>query len=58
MGLDVGSTHIGIGHDPETTEGPGGQRISIWVYADDCGVAVERLRAAGVRVVEEPADQP
>ncbi|SEG89700.1 Glyoxalase-like domain-containing protein [Thermomonospora echinospora] len=27
-------------------------------YARDCDAAVERLRSQGVRVLEEPADQP
>jgi lactoylglutathione lyase len=31
---------------------------SIWVYTDDVDTAVDELRAAGVRVVAEPADQP
>ena len=30
----------------------------MWVYADDCDAAVELLRAAGVRVIAEPEDQP
>ncbi len=28
------------------------------MYADSCDEAVERLRAAGATVTEEPADQP
>jgi lactoylglutathione lyase len=30
----------------------------MWVYADDCDAAVDRLRAGGVRVLQEPEDQP
>jgi lactoylglutathione lyase len=33
-------------------------RITLWVYATDCDAAVSDLRAAGVPVIEEPADQP
>jgi lactoylglutathione lyase len=58
VSLDIGSAHLGIGLDPQTKAGPGGQRVALWVYADDCDRAVERLRAAGVPIVEEPADQP
>jgi lactoylglutathione lyase len=58
VGLEIGSAHLGIGHAPDTRAGPDGQRIMLWVYADDCDAAVERLRAAGVQIVEEPADQP
>jgi lactoylglutathione lyase len=57
VGLQLGDAHLGIGRDPaavaETSE-----RFSLWVYADDCDAAVERLRAAGVTIVEEPTDQP
>ena len=28
------------------------------MYADDCDAAVDRLRAGGVPVIQEPADQP
>jgi lactoylglutathione lyase len=28
------------------------------VYTDDCDAAVVRLRNGGVRIVEEPCDQP
>jgi len=39
--------------------GPLGSGLrAIWVYADDCDAAIDRLRAAGVAVVDEPADQP
>lgn len=30
----------------------------LWVYVDDCDRAVEHLAAAGVPVLEPPADQP
>jgi uncharacterized glyoxalase superfamily protein PhnB len=59
VGIDVGSSHLGIGRDPDAPAGPEGrQTFSLWVYADDCDAAVERLRAAGVEVMEEPTDQP
>ena len=56
-GLDLGTSHLGIGRDPSEAAGPS-ERFSLWVYAEDCDAAVERLRAAGVTIVEEPADQP
>lgn len=58
VGLDLGSSHIGIGLNPDTATEGGDQRFTLWVYADDCDAAVDRLRAAGVVVIEEPADQP
>jgi uncharacterized glyoxalase superfamily protein PhnB len=57
VGLEVGSSHLGIGRDPDANDAPSA-RFSIWAYVDDCDATVERLRAAGVTVVEEPVDQP
>jgi lactoylglutathione lyase len=56
-GLELGESHLGIGRDLGASAGPT-ERFSLWVYADDCDAAVERLRSAGVEIVEEPADQP
>ena len=57
VGLELGAAHLGIGRDPAATAGAS-ERFSLWVYTDDCDAAVEHLRAAGVEIVEEPADQP
>jgi lactoylglutathione lyase len=57
VGLELGAAHLGIGCDPSAAPGPAG-RFSLWVYADDCDAAVERLRTAGVEILEEPSDQP
>ena len=56
--LEIGGSTIGIGLDVTATDVPRPRPVSIWVYATDCDAAVERLRAAGVIVTEEPADQP
>ena len=58
VGLSLGSSHLGIGLDPTVTAGPGGQRLSLWIYAGDCDAAIERLRSAGTEIVEEPVTQP
>lgn len=58
VGMEIGSAHLGIGLDPRAVGGTHPRPISLWVYADDCDAAVERLRRAGSRIVEEPADQP
>jgi lactoylglutathione lyase len=58
VALNIGSGHLGIGAAPDAEAGVGGQRFSLWVYAESCDEAVERLRAAGAEVTEEPADQP
>jgi lactoylglutathione lyase len=55
--LELGGAHVGIARDPAAGREPS-SRISLWVYADDCDAAVARLRSAGVKIVEEPADQP
>ena len=57
VGLDLGTAHLGIGRDPAATTRRS-ERFSLWVYTDDCDAAVERLRTAGVHIVEEPVDQP
>jgi lactoylglutathione lyase len=56
-GLELGAAQLGIGHDPQLTDGPSA-RISLWLYVESCDASVERLRAAGVTIVAEPADQP
>jgi lactoylglutathione lyase len=57
VGLELGTSHLGIGRDPAAV--PADRRaISLWVYAADCDAAVARLRAGGVPILEEPADQP
>ena len=58
VGMNVGSSHLGIGLAPDAATGAAGQRFALWVYADSCDEAVERLRAGGATVTEEPADQP
>ena len=57
-GVDLGSSHLGIGLQADVGDGPGPRAISLWVYADDCDALVGRIRATGGTVTEEPADQP
>ena len=56
--MNIGGGHLGIALDPEAASGAAGQRFALWVYADSCDEAVDRLRAAGATVTEEPTDQP
>jgi lactoylglutathione lyase len=60
VGLDLGRSHLGIGAQDGASDGPDAkdQRFALWVYCDDCDAAASKLRAAGVPVAEEPADQP
>lgn len=37
------------------TDDPG--RVDLWLYTDDVDAEVERLRAAGARVLDAPADR-
>lgn len=57
VGMDLGSSHIGIAEDPEVGGEAGPQRFSLWVYVDDCDTLVETLRANATPILEEPADQ-
>ena len=56
--IRIGEDDLGISAAENARAGTGGQRFAMWIYADDCDTAIERLRAAGVAVVDEPADQP
>lgn len=57
VGLDLGSSHVGIGEDVEI-DTEGAQRFSLWVYVDDCDATIAVLAAAGTPVLEQPKDQP
>ncbi len=57
IGVDLGSSHVGLGQDPALELG-GDQRIALWLYAADCDAVVDAVRKAGGTVVEEPVDQP
>ena len=57
VALRLGGSHLGISRQEEPGELVN-NRITIWAYADDCDAAVATLAAAGVAVVQEPADQP
>lgn len=58
VAMNIGGGHLGIGLSPDAEAGAGGQRFALWVYADSCDEAVERLRSGGATVTEEPSDQP
>ncbi len=57
VGLEIGTSHIGIGADPNAGRTTG-RRIDLWVYSGDPDLTVERLRGAGVRVLQAPRDEP
>jgi lactoylglutathione lyase len=57
VSLDIGGSRLGIS-GPDQPGELVNNRILLWLYAEDCDAAVQRLRAGGVRVVQEPADQP
>jgi aminoglycoside 6'-N-acetyltransferase len=53
----IGSDEIGLAASTDVS-GDTQQRLALWIYVDDCDAAVAHLRAAGVTIVDEPADQP
>ena len=57
VGIDIGRSHLGIG-GPAASPARSVRAVSLWIYTADCDGLVERLRGAGVTVIEEPADQP
>jgi lactoylglutathione lyase len=64
VALRLGDSELGIGgvtYRPihgEAQRPAAGHRIELCVYVGDVDEAVEAARAAGVRVLLEPADQP
>ena len=58
VGVDLGSSHLGIGFADGLEPSPRPRAVSLWLYADDCDALVERIRSSGGTIVEEPADQP
>ena len=58
VGVDLGSSHLGIGFEDGLEPSPRSGAVSLWFYTDDCDALVERIRAAGGSIVEEPTDQP
>jgi uncharacterized glyoxalase superfamily protein PhnB len=58
VGLSLGGSSLGIGVEASVEPASRPRAVSLWVYTDDCDAMLDRLRSAGVRIVEEPADQP
>ncbi len=58
VGLRLGDSEIGVGETSGMTGGAASDHFQLCVYADDCGEAVEHLRAHGVTVLDEPVRQP
>lgn len=58
VGIDLGSSHLGIGAEERVASAARPRPISLWVYTDDCDALVDRARAAGMPIIEEPTDQP
>lgn len=58
VSLRFGQASLGLGHDPAFKPAEGTPAISLWLYADDCDAAIERIRQAGQPILQEPADQP
>jgi lactoylglutathione lyase len=56
VGLKLGASDLGLSADP-AAPAPSAA-VELCVYADDCDAAVALLREHGVRVIDEPADQP
>ena len=57
VALRLGDSHLGVTRQEEPGE-LANDRITMWVYADSCDAAIATLAAAGVTVLQEPADQP
>jgi lactoylglutathione lyase len=58
VSVRFGKASLGLGHDPALKVPQGAAAISLWLYVDDCQATLDRIRAAGGRIVHEPVDQP
>ncbi|WP_432949069.1 VOC family protein [Kribbella sp. CA-253562] len=58
VSVQFGKASLGLGHDPDFQVTPGRPPIALWLYTDDLDGVVDRIRAAGGRITQEPADQP
>ncbi|MEU4191793.1 VOC family protein [Kribbella sp. NPDC026611] len=58
VSLRFGQAALGLGHDPDFKPADGTAAISLWLYADDCDAAIDRIRRTGLPILQEPADQP
>jgi uncharacterized glyoxalase superfamily protein PhnB len=54
--LEVAGQSLGIGSDAGAPPAGSFQRTALWFYAESCDQAVDRLRAAGADIVDEPSD--
>ena len=55
--LRLGSSGLGLGVNEHVTGAPEPERFQLCAYTPDVDAAVKKLRAAGVRIVDEPKDQ-
>ena len=56
VSLRVAGSTLAFSADPDAPVGR--QRAVLWVYAEQCDAAVDRLLAAGATLVEPAVDQP
>ncbi len=57
VGVRLGDSQLGIGRH-NGGEALANNRITLWMYVPDCDAALGRLSDGGVRVVQQPVDQP
>ena len=53
----LGSSSLGLGANGRVTGPPEAERFELCAYTGDVDAAIKQLRAAGVRIVDEPTDQ-
>jgi lactoylglutathione lyase len=58
IGLRIGDRDLGLAEASGERPAGGGGPIELCAYAEDCDRAVAHLREHGVKIVEEPVDQP
>ena len=57
MRFGDGEIHLGQPEQPSSPTSYGGTSVLLYVYVEDVDKHWERSRAAGAKIVDEPADQ-
>ncbi|HEU5485564.1 MAG TPA: VOC family protein [Microlunatus sp.] len=58
VSLEIGGGTLGIARDADAADPAVVQRHALWLYADDCDEATNRLVGLGATLVTPPADMP
>jgi uncharacterized glyoxalase superfamily protein PhnB len=58
VGMQIGTSPLGIGAEPSAPGRESPSRAALWIYAESCDAGFEALVAAGAEIVSPPTDMP